>query len=552
MNKKLLKAISVFYKVAEDSLKATIGNELLKTAVHITIDNTMLTASIFQIDSGLGTYLKEFEDFIKNDPRMVSISYKDPTKITFFQKIPDTDISEIDSDDKKRGITTLNRYIRRIFIKDYIDNDKPRFETIEYTLNDKFIEAFVDKVNLNISKSIDLIGKDLNEISGDDLQEFYKNFDSQSCMKGGDSIKMQLLSNNPDKVVLLTMNEKAKALLWTADDGTKILDRIYPSGSKYIMPFRGWAKKKGYVLRENPDQLISTRRTVELSDGKTYEITLNVGDVRIFPYLDTFRFGEFTEDLSELTLSNHINFGDCLFAKTDGSFVGMENYNIEIESEYRCADCEEAFNPDYEGSGINAEGEGVCLSCAENYTSCDGCGTITSNDDIQTLSGSAYCADCFDEKVYTCTDCEDYFDFESDGGYYNEDGDFYCNDCASEYPKCEDCKNLIFNKNQVNTIYNENGDVEIYCNDCLDVDKVTSCKRCHKTLSYSPDNKICNECKEEIREYKHKKKEEAINSKQTMLPFSEEEEDINKIIADASLEIKSLLIIANSLQKISN
>jgi len=557
MNKYLVDAISVFHKIAEESLKVTVGNELLKTAIELAISYYMGRA--FNDDdlnkklkSGLSTFLNELKYFVGHDPRMVAVSSKDPSKVTFFQKIPGTDISDIESDESKRARTTLGKYIKRIFIKDYIKKARVGSGRIEEYMNDKFIDDFVQRVNLKIQQSLDLLGKDLDEISGQDLQDFY-GVGAQSCMSGGDCFKMQILARNPDKVSLVTMQNKARALLWTTDDGTRVLDRIYPSGSKYILPFREWAKKQGYVVRENPDQVVSG--TVELSDGKTHTITLNVDDVRVFPYLDTFRCGEFSKDLSTLTLSNNLNFGDCLFEETDGSFEGIENYDIKIEPQYPCPDCGDMFDIHDYDVGVNSDDETVCSSCAENYISCEECGDIMHVNDINRLDESYYCEGCYNNKTVECSDCGAHFDYENEG-HITDAGYNYCDECASKYPYCKDCNKLLDDDvgDKANKIYNEDGSEEIYCEDCIDVEDIKKCRRCDKGLTYEPEKQMCNECLDEIeeaaRESEKRQIDESIKSKQLMVPFSEKEMEVNKMIADASKEVRRLFVMANLLEKV--
>lgn len=548
MYKNLLQATLVFYKIAEKSLNVLAGNETLKLAVDFVVSGYRYNPSF---ENSI-PFLDHLTFFIAKDPRMVAVSAKDLGKITFFQNKSDGELSEVDSDDKKRASTTLGRYIKRIFIKDYIKNKERNFEDISYVLDDNFIDKFVQAVNIKVLDIFNMIGKDLDQISGEDLQSFYGKSDVNSCMSGGDCSKVEILSKNSDVVSLVTMNDSARALLWTTDDGTKVLDRIYPPGSKYILPFREWAIKKGYVYRENLEQLISSSRTVELSDGKTHKVTLSVGDVRKFPYLDTFRFGEFSDDLQELTLSNNINFGDCLFTSTEGSFTGVENYDIDIEFSNICPDCGEDFDIEDPYSGINDEEESICSSCSENYTICEYCNETFNINNMNTLNDSLYCEDCYNNQTFECDDCGDRESVEDNSGYLDDDGRYYCSDCVEKYSNCEECSRLIVDDEEANIVHDESGAIKAYCDDCFDSDDFVKCIKCGEMLDFEPEDRLCFNCSEEEEAAKKKQMEGSIDKKQLMLPYSEEEEEVNEMIADASKKVRSLFIVANLLQKILN
>jgi len=361
VNNYLLKAASILLKLANKSLNLAEGNLLLSNAVGSTIeyyqDKALDDEELKRkLDDGLLFVLFDFEEFIKEDTRYPSVSLKVPGRITFAQQPVSIEESGKDDTDDKRVSTTLGRYIKRNYFRELDPSSKP-------LLTDEFVDDFVKRVTTAILEGLDVLGKDVEEGGGESIIEKYRESKAKSCMNDESCIHMTLLSSNSNKVSLVTKEDNARALLWIDDEGDKILDRVYPAGGKYVLPLRRWAEKKGYILRENPDQLVTTSQTVELSDGKEHKVTLKAKDIENFPYLDTFRFGKFIGD--DLVLSNDVSFGDLLFDNEKGKFHKFKY----------CDKC---------GGKLNEKGE--CPSCVDDDT-CKNCG-VSFDDD------SNFCEEC--------------------------------------------------------------------------------------------------------------------------------------------------------------
>jgi len=536
MNERMFAGVSFLLKIAIKQLNLAQGRALLANSIGRTVDDYISKAKHSdpelkeQLEGGLLTLLLELEPFmIKDNIRYPSVSLKDPFKITIFQN--KTDVSEDSDPDVGRANTTLGKYINRFYAKSLDEENSEKFKKF---FTDKFLDNFVKEVNLKNIEGIDILDSSVDDLgaSGDDLTEAYEDSAAKSCMSGGDCGKMSLLANNPDKVRLVSMlGNKARALLWTCDDGTMVLDRIYPSGSKYILPMVSWAKSKGYVVRSNPDRIILSSHNVKLSDGEEHKVTLNVGKIRMFPYLDTFKFGDFSKDLETLTLSNNTNFGEAIFDEANGSFEGASIYGIEIQ-DTKCSDCGEFFNPD-ESGGSNPNGDSICESCAERYSYCEQCNNIVNSENMYSLGDEYMCERCFEDNATKCWDCDKYFDMDTESGGYDENGEAYCPKCLKDNEQCENCSNVIIEDKK---IYDEDGDSENYCGECYErFETGEVCEKCKHEISYDPVNGLCRGCIPEF------------ETGQRVLPFGEEEENLNEALNEASINIINLYKLSNYL-----
>jgi len=174
---------------------------------------------------------------------------------------------------------------------------------------------------MGIGNGFEFIENGIKLYNGKELMKAYKRFGRNerltSCMTGDNSIFMNLLASNPKKVDLVVFgNSEARALLWEDDKGKLILDRIYPSGSYIEHMFLGWARAIGCVYR--------SRYGRKLSDGYKANVTLKIPKEPVFPYLDTFLYGEVKKGrrvvLSNVSPSNSYDY--IVFCDTDGGYDG--------------------------------------------------------------------------------------------------------------------------------------------------------------------------------------------------------------------------------------
>ena len=272
-------------------------------------------------------------------------------------------------DSQRRIRTTLGKYIQRHFIKVHF---------AEHNIPDRMLTEFVSKVTAILASST------LKPVivTGQEIVEQYRSAfgrKSQSCMTGEASKYTEFYAKNPDKVALVLWNG-LRALLWTCDDGTKVLDRIYPVGHGLTETLRSWATSKGYVVRGVPPYIDS----YELSDRSKRCVTMK--RTMYIPYLDTFRTGTYKDDSNKryMVITNNDNAvpqGRRLYLHcTDGSYIDngvrvAPTFIPDDNTEFSCKYCK--------GRGIVSEGQGdwahdegfICKKCISNPVlfKCDAC-----------------------------------------------------------------------------------------------------------------------------------------------------------------------------------
>jgi hypothetical protein len=199
---------------------------------------------------------------------------------------------------------------------DYVDYDKKNEKLL--TLGYKDREGNTKEKLVKINKLLSYLGGDTSNIKGYDLENLINhmkqsdtsnmklvtgedilkvyhcdNYDDEgepnegmgSCMRHEHAQKyLGIYTDNPNQVACLALINpengkiKGRALIWTLDDGSKSMDRIYTVNSEYDSNFNTYAEEHG------------------ISKGKGGEITLeNGGEYDYYPYMDTYEFYDVEE-----------------------------------------------------------------------------------------------------------------------------------------------------------------------------------------------------------------------------------------------------------------
>ena len=397
----------------------------------------------------------------KDEEGFLAISLND-NKTVSYARFKNDKINEA-----KRVKTTLGRYLTRIF---------------DVKVKDKTLSDFTTEV-LKLVSSEQELDAEIKELSDKDIMDFYETNDDSSCgglsscMSGESASYTELYALNSDKVKLIVFGNRARALLWTTDDGTKVLDRYYPSQSKYGELLRQWAKNKGYVLRNNPDSLV-TSGSVSLSDNKQHIITLKHNDV--FPYLDTFKFGKIIND--KVQISNYSNFGDIVLDMGNGGYRELKCYN--------CG----KYLPST--SLVEQGDETYCISCFDEiFFTCDICKrNYEQRDELNFVNDETICNGCLNYKYFTCDNCNE-TTLNSEAVMVNEHQ--YCADCASSENviECDKCGDKYSSENLM-IILDENNNQLYYCE--YDLQFAQMCDKCGDYFSYELKEGFCKNCKPEL------------------------------------------------------
>lgn len=362
--------------------------------------------------------IKEIIDTIEEDKddHFLSLSKDEPDKISFATHISHK------LDDSKRTKTSLGRYLRRkLDIK---------YNTLSDFSLEKFVKAVMNHVNGNTSKSVEII-------SGTDLKEYYKKL--HKSYKGLSEREVLFYTVNNKKVSWVVTGNISRALLWSCDDGTKILDTIYPKRGNQDLILKEWARKND----------IKTVINTPLSELRKLTITLKCKYIEDIPYQDTFKYAEISKLKPKMViLSSDSTFG-----------------NLIVGSKYK------PYLKD-----LN------CKSCnAPSLTS-----------ELTKIAGKWYCSKCISKNFKKCSVCNKYKSYSEEGitekGYCKSDSKFdtfdiktawACNECTSNSNnfsmcgKCGEIKHII----SLKKIY-INGFDGLYCKSCITkyIGKCSSCK----------------------------------------------------------------------------
>lgn len=305
---------------------------------------------------------------------------------------------------------------------------------------------------------------DFKVIDGYDIVETYSdNIDGgNGCMRGGVSVFTNWYAENPDKVKMLVHKNKHRALLWTCDDGTKIIDRIYPNDGEHVAKLLTWAQVHGYLNREGQG---ATFYGWEMSSGievMDLTVTMNYSENGLYPWLDSFRFAYDGEigcgDLVMRAFKVPDLHHDYKFQKVEGDAINdtteCERCEVhDVEEEMRC---------------------GCCRKCQDDLSVCGRCDELTNNtyDVACGESSDDWCIDCAEEWASTCNYCGDRSaedNLPDDWHELPDGGGLYCPTCLPRYT-CVGCAEVRDDIIEL-TVYagNERQSKHRMCGDCKEI-----------------------------------------------------------------------------------
>lgn len=184
-------------------------------------------------------------------------------------------------------------------------------------------------------------------VKGNEIAFWYKsvNYESQqgqlgnSCMKEKRDEYFKIYTENPEvcQMIILYDNNgrivdgkyksnkiRARAILWTLDDGTIFVDRIYTNNDSDIELFKQFAQSKGWFYKNYQD----SSSNFDLTDGKTrrnqdvYTCNLKKVDFSYYPYVDSMKF----LSMDEKCLTNTpISSSDRQLVSTSGDWYEVDD-----------------------------------------------------------------------------------------------------------------------------------------------------------------------------------------------------------------------------------
>lgn len=320
---------------------------------------------------------------------------------------------------KGRQDSKYGKLIRKVLVQQV-----PKFKIVDSEIEQlvNFIKAQTDDGSFSI-------------VSGEDIRHWYHtnqydwdNSDKigtlqHSCMR--DQVQQKYLDiyccNSQVELIILVKNGKlrGRALLWTAEDGKKFMDRIYGTDSTFSA-FKQFAREKGYHFKSNQnssnDELWVTPEgdNVEIE----VEILLDCTAFKHYPYADTFT-------AVNVDGVNNYNEGDEM-QNTNGGLNGDENEN-EVYDEYddTYIDVEDSVYVQSHGYRTHTDNVFLC-----DYDSCH----YLLDDRVETYQGhtvyseNAVWVDTASswsdpDECYTCTITGNLYIEDDEPSVINEDGD---------------------------------------------------------------------------------------------------------------------------------
>lgn len=387
---------------------------------------------------------------IRHDPHSHFLSYSqdEPFKVSYARQ----PAHQFDS--TRRVRTTLGKYIRR------------QLGIQPAQLKDDLLDALCGYV-FQLVQNEDADYDHFQFFSGEAITNAYRTGPG-SCMSGSCAHYTEFYAINPDKVQLMVYNRhltigeqdmfmKSRALLWTADDGRRMLDRIYISigGSRHnegdccgklgaddecvcrkiIRKYRRWALRHNVINRKS------------LVDD--FQITMRIEDY--VPYVDTLLYGSFT-DYDTIVISNRN--GTYTLQRTDGRRPDDE------DSGYLCTACDDHID----GDDVHwAFDHPYCECCFyDRFFYCTHCGREERRDDSIIVNDERYCQTCADALFKLCEDCSTYYSAEDLNKVHTADGEaLVCDTCLNGYLQCSEC-----GEHFAESLTITHADGTVYCKEC--------------------------------------------------------------------------------------
>lgn len=342
----------------------------------------------------------------------VAESLDDPRKISYATSI------ELSDDNKKRRKCGISGFLRRKADEYGFHFTSTEAERIGYLIGIHFPRGYDYKFNILTEMEI--------KRAYDESPESWN-----SCMKGRPYVRWY--SANPEKVslveVMLGDIYEGRALLWDTDQGTKVLDRVYPSDNgPHTIALHNLCEENGwdYKTVQGPEDGYLK------SDRMDYTVTMSCEPTKVwnrktgYPYMDTFKYTHnCLESDNQVVLS--MDEGSNRLICTGGGWEPNDR-DDDDDDEYdtSCSSCDAGVNED--NIFRSPDNDVLCESCFdENYmdldyigpngraiygthsldftTACWNCGDGRLNEHITTVENRPLCSDCLPNQTQICGSC---------------------------------------------------------------------------------------------------------------------------------------------------
>lgn len=327
----------------------------------------------------------------------------------------------------------------------------------------------------------------------------------------------RLYEENPDKVEMLVLDnasyklKTARALVWTLADGTRLLDRVYPSdGGDHLYVFHKWAKFNNAKIRaiygapstgsairfihpddfdaesrrRDPFEMGSREERSSTSSTDGHSIDLIPTSTGLFPFLDSFHYGEFIEGMLRLYTYPKQSSRLLVFNKTSGLYsIGWV--------------CEECHRLTVDHASRLRHGKQICERCwCNGLKTCEACGGAYPETGIAGSFKTAFksgrpsvlCKDCVDFKLSACPCCGTLDMKDRFCSVRDKDKTIQvCSPCYRSSRNCSKC-GAFTPATKLTSIRNGNSYIDV-CSSCLDSYNIV-CNACGKSYLFkgAPEN----------------------------------------------------------------
>lgn len=365
----------------------------------------------------------------------LAYSHDNPKMVSYAPK------QEWREDDGHRTKTTLGRYLRK------------QMGVTPEQVSDRCLEklgyaVFGAAVNGNGHT------QEVKLITGDAVRTAYAaGVGAHSCMTGDQAPLTQLYADNPNRVAMAVLEgNRGRALIWQTDQGTRVMDRIYPNEGRATLALQAWADSQAIPYREN--QALGWVRL--RNDGK-YTVTLDkLPDNNRWPYMDTFCWAApdakgctvLTNDhtkgwkgAGQTEHDYHCYNCDLGITEDNTSIVGGEAYCDTCHSDL-FTPCDRCQGSVHNGSLRDVGDNQWCERCYERYAcSCDRCGVVVTSEDTEDVEGGTWCQSCYEEYATPCDKCSAAVSMDSTIQVGEES---WCSTCSEGYAdRCGQCGELV-------------------------------------------------------------------------------------------------------------
>jgi hypothetical protein len=228
---------------------------------------------------------------------------------------------------------------------------------IQWFLSPKAIEEFgvtqkdIEQFSIILKSGDDYYYKTckVNVVKGEDVRKYYleDNYYDMgysmgtlrgSCMRHERTNSfLDLYAKNPEEISLVVLLKEgkvmARSILWKVYDYGMVMDRIYYTRDTDVEYLKKWAKNNGIICKQHQTSHQCEEFITPNGSAHRYKMCVRVNHMKFetYPYVDTFRYANFTKGL---LFNYQDNDAEYVLNSTGGSYgrVSRMSNRQEVET----------------------------------------------------------------------------------------------------------------------------------------------------------------------------------------------------------------------------